>query len=207
MDERTFTKHEARQAFGQRFVEIMMRDKREIKLSAKQMVAAKRWKLLSEGHFRPFAYDYVYIVSDGEGAAKVGYSQKIRHRINSLQTSSPKALHLDHAFVLRRNGGRNVERAIHRALKADDRHIRGEWFKCEGLVETAREIIDSNYPTVALTLDAAWEGAEQLMEITRAMLKTEPGDLERVEDDRRQFLWLATILRAKEGDPEELLMG
>ena len=197
MANRTFTRHEARKSFGQRFVEIMMKDKREISLSEKQLVAAKRWKMVYEGMFSPFHYDYVYVVSNGRGSVKVGFSQCPKKRMGSLSTGSADELAVRRIFVMRGNTGRNLEKAAHRALKNAGKHVKGEWFEEHGALDIIEDVAKTGYQTSILELEAAWEGSEELVPIARFALKGDVPALNYLDERRSEFLWVATLARAK----------
>lgn len=195
MSNQTLSKRQAREQYGQRFVEIMMKGRDEITLSADQAVKARYWKMIQDKRFRPFDYDYVYVISDGSGRCKVGFSQTPKTRLASLQVASPDDLACEHIFVFRNGGGRNVEKAAHRMLKNNGAHLRNEWFALEGTVDAIRELVDRQYREAEIHLDAAWQGSEQMMAVTKFALKDDPVALAKVMEDRKQFLWVAALLR------------
>lgn len=196
MLEMRLNKREAREKFGQKFVEIMMGKRDRIVLNEKQVILAQKWKLLYEGHFRPFSYTYVYLVSDGGGASKVGFTNAPKDRLSSLQIGNAKDLTLDHAFTFRGGTGRNAEKACHRMLKANDAHIKGEWFKTSEVNRRVPEYIKANYAASILDLDAAWQGSEEIMPLARKALGGDEPAMNRIESDRANFLWLAGVLRS-----------
>lgn len=66
----------------------------------------------------------IYMVAiDDHGLCKIGSALDVERRVASLQTASPFVLRL----VKTRDGGADLERAIHRS--ADHLRVRGEWFK------------------------------------------------------------------------------
>ncbi|MGB7244278.1 MAG: GIY-YIG nuclease family protein [Sulfitobacter sp.] len=195
MRTKTLTRHDAQKEYGPRFVEIMMKDEKSIVMTDKQLNLAKRWKLLYEGHFSPFSYDYVYVISNDKGSTKVGTTSLPRSRFNQLQSGSPDDLYLDHAIVLRKGAGRNLEKTAHRKLAAAGLHKRGEWFSGKDIPDIVEEIADTQYRDVTIDLEVAWNGAEQMMPLARKILGKTTRDGIDAEQRRSEFLWLATILR------------
>lgn len=195
--DRTFSRHEARGQFGQKFVDIMMRDRATISISDEQIAKASLWKMLHEGKFRPFSYDYVYVMSNGRGQVKVGFTMSPPSRLAAMQTGSADSLSFSDIIVCRAGGGRNIEKAAHRMLKGRSKHIRGEWFSEEGVVEMVREMVDLKYQTTCIHLEAAWEGAEKMVGIARKALSDDERALEQMSLDRSNFLYVATLMRLK----------
>lgn len=71
---------------------------------------------------------YVYAISDGAGAVKIGWSAKPERRLLELNVAYPERFHL--VGVAR--GTKKDESEAHSLLRAHQ--IRGEWFRIEGPV-------------------------------------------------------------------------
>lgn len=81
---------------------------------------------------------YVYFVSGGCSAVKIGWSGgDPKRRVTDLQVGNPKKLTLLHVAP----GDRKLEKALHRALKFCRLH--GEWFESAEprMIPTVRELL------------------------------------------------------------------
>lgn len=68
---------------------------------------------------------YVYVIQDGSGLCKIGRTQDVQKRIQSLSTGSSSELTLVVAWSCDDAGER--EAALHAEWK--EQHVRGEWFR------------------------------------------------------------------------------
>ena len=87
-------------------------------------------------------YSELYIVNEvGTGFVKVGYSQLPKQRLNDLQVGNPHELKL--LYHCKVDNAPEREKEIHRILKDNGKHIRGEWFKIENA--TLKQIANYMY--------------------------------------------------------------
>ena len=85
--------------------------------------------------------DLYIIQSDVTGAIKIGVSKNPEQRLRQLQTGSPYKLKL----LVVVNGKGNLERSLHKSLRAYKQSCKGEWFdfECTGsLPNWLSEMID-----------------------------------------------------------------
>lgn len=69
---------------------------------------------------------FVYFITDGE-FIKIGISNNIQKRINSIQTGNPKRLELLRSIECTfESHAINLEKLLHRALS--EHRVKGEWF-------------------------------------------------------------------------------
>lgn len=75
-------------------------------------------------YFRPA----VYVAEAGDrGVVKVGFSSDPAKRCAQLQGSNAEIIRI--AWAVRSEHAMKLEKAAHRYLKANGRHVRGEWFE------------------------------------------------------------------------------
>jgi hypothetical protein len=91
------------------------------------------YRLLEKRRGRlPKAACSVYIVAQGVDLVKVGMSNKPEARLSSLGVSNPKALTIEHTWLLEtREQAAQLERDLHQAFKWA-KVARREWFGIEG---------------------------------------------------------------------------
>lgn len=71
---------------------------------------------------------WVYVISDNDGAIKIGRTNNPITRLNLLQGANKNRLTIDFIKKFRNNTSANKEEMrLHKLFKKD--HIRGEWFK------------------------------------------------------------------------------
>jgi hypothetical protein len=68
----------------------------------------------------------VYIVVDGAGRRKIGFSGNVENRLRDLQVGHPSKLELERFFVCGSTEGNLVERTAHKLLAS--KRLQGEWF-------------------------------------------------------------------------------
>ena len=68
----------------------------------------------------------VYVIGSPDGPVKIGVAECVRRRRSSLQIGSPTELEIFGEFDVGEHSARDVEMAVHFALRAT--HVRGEWF-------------------------------------------------------------------------------
>lgn len=195
---KTLTRDQAAMNFGEDFVRIMMRGKREIELTPTQLILVEKWKMIREMKFQPFAYEYVYVVDNGRGNFKIGLTRKPRVRLSSLNTGSVDDLTLYGLFVVGNQEGRNVERGIQAELKRRDIHAKNEWFhgRAAQWWPAIADFTKARYGRHLVTLADAWEGCEPLVPLYVACHKGTERAID-VVDCRKEFLWV--VDRAAEG--------
>ncbi len=69
---------------------------------------------------------YVYVITDGCGASKIGIAEDTKKRLGDLQVGSSVKLRLAHAIAVPYSHALQIENRIHKLLK--DRRLKGEWF-------------------------------------------------------------------------------
>lgn len=79
----------------------------------------------------------IYIISNGLGHYKIGFSENIKKRVKSLQTSNSKTLTLVKTF----SGDLDTEKRLHKLLK--EYNTTGEWYKKNVVEIVNQELINS----------------------------------------------------------------
>ncbi len=69
---------------------------------------------------------YVYVITDGCGASKIGIAVDMKLRLIQLQGGSSVKLHLAHMIAVPYSHALQIENRIHKLLK--NRRLKGEWF-------------------------------------------------------------------------------
>lgn len=185
------TRDQAAHQFGEDFVQMMMRGKREIEITPHQRIMIEKWKLIREMKFTPFAYEYVYMVHNGREHFKIGLTRHPKSRLAALSGSTADETHLHGLIVVSGMYGRNVERGIQAELTRRGIHHRAEWFK--GKPDAWWPVVDefarARYGKWLTTLSDAWEGCEPMVSIYKAAMKAVPHASD-VMELRRDFMWV-----------------
>lgn len=74
---------------------------------------------------------YVYFISNGAGAIKVGRTSDIKNRLKSLQTSNPHKLEVIKTFEYKGMGSAEGERFWQAVMRKHFNSLSGEWFEAE----------------------------------------------------------------------------
>jgi Meiotically up-regulated gene 113 len=87
---------------------------------------------------------YVYVISAGEAAVKVGLATRPAERLSALQTAHYQHLTLFYSIACTAHEAVEVERRAHQILK--DKRLSGEWFsvtpeEAKSAVDRAKELI------------------------------------------------------------------
>lgn len=91
--------------------------------------------------------DYIYMIADKHDYIKVGISKNPERRVKDLQTGHPDILQLifTEEFNCTRKHLLNIEKLIHKELKAKKYKKRGEWFYVpKDKIEEVKNIIRYN---------------------------------------------------------------
>lgn len=187
----TLTRGQAADKYGPEFVRMLMRGKKEIQIGPQQRILLEKWKLIRKLKFAPFAYEYVYVVSNGDREFKVGVTYAPRNRLTSLKTGTTADLKIVGLFVVGGQQGRNLERGIHAEYKRRGRHVRGEWFsgKAEDEIASIADFAKANYSHGLVSLSQAWGGCEPLVDLYVAAHVNTPHAVD-VKKCRSEFLWI-----------------
>lgn len=68
---------------------------------------------------------YIYVIKSTDGKYKIGRARDVKHRLNCLQTGTPKKLKL--ILQIKTSNNNVLEKLCHR--KFATKRLRGEWFK------------------------------------------------------------------------------
>lgn len=187
----TLTKDQALGRYGDDFVRFMMRGKKEITIGPKQQALLEKWKMMKELRFAPFAYEYVYIVANGDAEFKIGFTVAPQKRLGQLKSASTNDLRIVGIIVTGWQHGRNIERALISEYKRRGLHIRGEWFKgdADAEIPSIRDFVVSRYANNITTLKEAYDGCEPLVDLYVAANKNQRAAVD-VLEYRRGFMWL-----------------
>lgn len=71
----------------------------------------------------------VYVMSVEAACCKVGYTVDVEQRRRELQIGCPDKVDVSGAIRLLLVEARRIETEVHKELKKDGRHMRGEWFR------------------------------------------------------------------------------
>lgn len=74
---------------------------------------------------------FVYFISNGHGAVKVGKAHNVKERLRSLQTSSPHRLEVIKVLEYQGECAILGEKFWHRIMRKRFRPMSGEWFEAE----------------------------------------------------------------------------
>lgn len=187
----TLNRDQAYEKYGPEFVRMLMRGKKEIQIGPQQRILLEKWKLIRKLKFAPFAYEYVYVISNGANEFKVGLTRSPRQRLSGLQTGTVETLNIVGLFVVGGQQGRNLERGIHAEYKRRGKHVRGEWFsgKAEGEISEIADFAKARYPDGIVSLSSAWEGCEPLVNLYMAAHVNTPQAVDVIKC-RADFMWI-----------------
>lgn len=71
----------------------------------------------------------VYVMSIEAACCKIGYAADVEQRRRELQTGCPDRVDVSGAIRLLLIQTKKIESEVHKDLKKDGRHMRGEWFR------------------------------------------------------------------------------
>lgn len=185
------SREDAQQRYGEEFVAWIMRGKDSIALTPEKQVLIEKWKMMREQKLMPFAYEYIYLISNGRGDFKVGVTRSPKTRVSTLKTGTSDDLTLLGLFIVGGQAARNIERAIHTALKSEGAHVSGEWFRGDTPKRIAWivDFAESRYGKHLVSLSEAYEGCEPIWRLyAAANWMTQEADM--CEKARKDFLWV-----------------
>lgn len=78
--------------------------------------------------FRSLAVAYVYAIRCGRWLVKIGCAQDVQKRLRGIGGGNPFQLTVENCLRTPFGQQEKVERRLHRILRDDKKHVRGEWF-------------------------------------------------------------------------------
>jgi hypothetical protein len=78
--------------------------------------------------FRGKVFGYVYAIRCGKWLVKVGHAQDVKKRLSEIGMHNPFELIVENCLMVSFGKQAEVERRLHKILKSDRKHVRGEWF-------------------------------------------------------------------------------